>query len=80
MEMSQQFAPSLFSTRVHNGSRTFFIDVKETKGSKPYLKISEYSVSKEGEKKKSYLNVFDNEINDFRNAIDEAAGFVDNQK
>ena len=72
-----EFAPSLFSTRVHHGSRTFFIDVKETKGSRPYLKISEYSISKDGEKKKTYMTVFDEELTDFKEAISQAVGFVD---
>jgi len=74
-----EFAPSLFSTRVHNGPRTFFVDVKSAKNNKPFLKITESSISKEGEKKKAYMTVFENEINDFRNAIEEAVGFVNNQ-
>jgi hypothetical protein len=32
--------------------RTFFVDVKSAKNNKPYLKITESSISKEGEKKK----------------------------
>ena len=73
-----EFAPALFSTKVQNGRRTFFIDVKATKDeARPYLKITESSISKEGEKKKSYMTVFDNEINDFKQAIDQAVGFVD---
>ena len=71
-----EFAPALFSTKVHNGARTFFVDVKSAKNNKPYLKITESSISKEGEKKKSYMTVFENEINDFRKAIEEAVGFV----
>jgi hypothetical protein len=76
---SQQFSPSLFSTRVQNGPRTFFIDVKSAKNNKPFLKITESSISKEGEKKKSYMTVFENELNDFRNAVEEAVGFVSQQ-
>ena len=75
----QEFTPALFSTRVHNGRRTFFIDVKETRESKPYLKITESSLSKEGEKKKNYMTVFDNELSDFRQAIEQAVGFVSGQ-
>lgn len=75
----QEFAPALFSTKVHNGRRTFFVDVKETKESKPYLKITESSISKEGEKKRSYMTVFDNEIADFKTAIEQAVGFVSAQ-
>jgi len=71
-----EFAPALFSTRVTNGNRTFFLDVKSAKNNKPYLKITESSMSKEGEKKKTYMTVFENEINDFRQAIEEAVSFV----
>ena len=74
-----EFTPSLFSTRVHNGARTFFIDVKPTKNNKPYLKITESSISKEGEKKKAYMTVFENELDDFKNAVAEAVGFVEQQ-
>lgn len=71
-----EFAPSLFSTRVTNGRRTFFVDVKSAKNNQPYLKITESSISKEGEKKKAYMTVFENELNEFRAAIDQAVGFV----
>ena len=71
-----EFAPALFSTKVHNGNRTFFVDVKATKESKPFLKIAESSISKEGEKKRSYMNVFENVIADFKQAIDQAVAFV----
>ncbi len=74
-----EFAPSLFSTRVHNGARTFFLDVKSTKNNKPYLKITESSISKEGEKKKAYMTVFENELNQFKEAVAEAVGFVEQQ-
>lgn len=74
-----EFAPSLFSTKVSSGRRTIFFDVKNTKDQKPYLKITESSISKEGEKKKSYMAVFESEMNDFKQAIDEALGFVQQQ-
>lgn len=74
--MQQEFAPALFSTKVHNGNRTFFIDVKATKEQRPYLKIAESSISKEGEKKRSYMTVFENEISGFKQAIDQAVSFA----
>lgn len=74
-----EFAPALYSTRVHNGRRTFFVDVKSTKGDKPYLKITESSISKEGEKKRSYMTIFGEELAEFRQAIDDAIGFVNQQ-
>lgn len=76
----QEFAPALFSTKVHNGRRTFFIDVKATKDDKPFLKITESSISKEGEKKRSYMTVFDNELGEFKDAIEQAVGFVNNKQ
>lgn len=71
-----EFAPSLFSTRVTSGRRTIFFDVKNTKDQKPYLRITESSISKEGEKKKNYMAVFDSEMNDFRSAVEEVLSFV----
>ena len=71
-----EFAPALFSTRVTSGRRTIFFDVKNTKDSKPYIKITESSISKEGEKKKAYMTVFESEMNDFRSAVEEVMGFV----
>jgi hypothetical protein len=44
---------STFSTKVHNGGRTFFVDVKSAKRINLILKITESSISKEGEKKKA---------------------------
>ncbi|OGE80483.1 MAG: hypothetical protein A2660_01325 [Candidatus Doudnabacteria bacterium RIFCSPHIGHO2_01_FULL_45_18] len=71
-----EFAPSLFSTRVSSGRRTIFFDVKNTKDQKPYLKITESSISKDGEKKKTYMAVFENEMNDFKQAVEQVMGFV----
>ena len=71
-----EFSPSLFSTKVHNGRRTIFFDVKNTKEAKPYLRITESSISKDGEKKKSYMAVFENEFSDFKQAIEQVFGFV----
>lgn len=71
-----EFAPALFSTKVHHGRRTFFIDVKATKENKPFIKITESSISKEGEKKRVYMTIFDEEISDFQKAVAEAVGFV----
>lgn len=74
-----EFAPALFSTRVGSGRRTFFFDVKNTKDAKPFLKITESSLNKEGERKKVYMTVFENEIIDFRQAVKEALDFVEQQ-
>jgi hypothetical protein len=73
-----EFTPSLFSTRVSAGRRTYFFDVKSAKNSKPFLKITQSEINGE-EKKKNYLNIFQNEVGDFRQAIDEVNGFMNQQ-
>ncbi len=75
-----EFAPALFSTKATHGRRTFFFDVKNTKDGKPYIKITESSISKEGEKKKSYMTVFSDEVDDFKSAIDQVIGFINGSK
>jgi len=71
-----EFTPALFSTRVGSGRRTFFFDVKNTRDAKPYLKITESSISKEGEKKKFYMTVFENELTEFQQAVEQVVGFI----
>ena len=74
----QEFTPSLFSTRVHNGRRTYFFDVKSAKNSKPFLKITQAEINGD-EKKKTYLNIFDSEVHEFSHAIEEVMGFLKQQ-
>lgn len=71
-----EFTPALFSTRIGSGRRTFFFDVKNTKDAKPYLKITESSINKEGEKKKTYMTVFESEVNEFRQAVEQVIAFI----
>lgn len=71
-----EFTPSLFSTKVHFGRRTIFVDVKPTKDNKPYIKITESSISKEGEKKRSYMAIFENEMTDVQKALEQAVNFA----
>ena len=70
-----EFAPSLFSTRVHAGRRTYFVDVKSAKNNKPFLKITQSEVNGE-EKKKTTLNVFESEISDLNSAVNQAVAFI----
>lgn len=74
----QEFAPALFSTKVSAGRRTYYVDVKSAKNDKPFLKISQLEINGE-EKKKTYLNVFESEVSDFRKAIEDAVGFMSQQ-
>jgi len=65
---------AIFSKSLKAGDRTYFIDVKEAKNSSKYLSIAESRPSKNGEKKytRSSIMVFDNVLDEFHNALDEA--------
>ena len=78
--MPEIVAP-LFSTKINAGRRTFFFDVRKTKDSKPYIRISESSINKTtGEKKRSNIMLFDTEFEDFKNALSQVFGFVETIK
>jgi len=74
-----EFAPSLFSTRVSAGKRTYFVDVKAAKNNKPFLKITQSEINGE-ERKKSYLNVFESEIAGLSSALNEVVAFINQSK
>lgn len=65
---------ALFSKSLKSGDRTYFIDVKEAKNKSKYLTIAESKPSKDGEKKftRSSVMIFDNQMEKFRSALDEA--------
>ncbi len=65
---------ALFSKSLKAGDHTYFIDVKEAKNKAKYLTIAETKPTKEGEKKftRSSIMVFDNQVEKFRDALQEA--------
>jgi hypothetical protein len=65
---------ALFSKSLKSGDRTYFIDVKEAKNKSKYLTIAESKPSKDGEKKftRSSVMIFDNQMEKFRDALEEA--------
>ena len=65
---------AIFSKSLKAGDRIYYIDVKEAKNKSKYLSIVESKPSKDGEKKytRSSVMVFDNQLEPFREAIDEA--------
>ena len=70
-----EFAPVLFSTKISLGRRTFFFDVKNTKDAKPFLKITESSINGE-EKKRVNMAVFESEISEFLNGLNQAVEYI----
>jgi len=73
--MQNEFVAPLFSTKINSGRRSFFFDVKQTKDSKPYLKITETSVKGE-EKKRVNMMVFDSEMTEFKQALEQVFDFM----
>jgi hypothetical protein len=66
---------AVYSTMVRAGRTTYFVDVKEAKNGNKYLSISENRIDGE-EKKRTTLRVFGETIDQFRQAINEAAANV----
>ncbi len=66
---------ALYSTMVRSGRTTFFVDVREAKNGNRFISISETRMDGE-EKKRTTLRVFGETIDQFRQAINEAATAV----
>ena len=66
---------AIYSTMVRSGKATYFVDVKEAKNGKKYLSISENRLDGE-ERKRTTLRVFSETVDQFKQAIDEAATAV----
>jgi len=64
---------AIYSTMVRAGKTTYFIDVKEAKNGSNYLSISEHRLDQDAKKLRSTIRVFGDSIEQFRQAIDEAA-------
>ena len=64
---------SLFSTIVKSGRTTYFLDVKEAKNGNKYLAISENRIDASNKKERTTVRVFGETIDQFRQAVNEAA-------
>ena len=69
---------ALFSSMVRSGRTTYFIDVKEAKNGKKYLTITENRLDDGDKKTRVTVRVFKECIEQFRQAVDEAAAAVNN--
>jgi len=67
---------TLYSTMIRSGRTTFFIDVKEAKNGAKYISISEHRIDQDQKKLRSTIRVFGDSIDQFKQAIDEAATSV----
>jgi hypothetical protein len=69
---------ALFSSMVRSGRTTYFVDVKEAKNGKKYLSITENQLEDGDKKTRTTVRVFKESVDQFRQAIDEAAAVVNN--
>jgi hypothetical protein len=67
---------ALFSTMVKSGRTTYFVDVKEAKNGNKFISISESRLDADDKKQRTTVRVFGETIDQFRQAIDEAAATV----
>jgi 3-hydroxymyristoyl/3-hydroxydecanoyl-(acyl carrier protein) dehydratase len=64
---------AIYSTMVRAGRSTYFIDVKEAKTGAKYISISEHRMEVDAKKSRSTIRVFGESIEQFRQAVNEAA-------
>jgi len=67
---------AIFSTMVKSGRTTYFVDVKEAKNGNKFISISETRLDADDKKQRSTVRVFGETVEQFRQAIDEAAAAV----
>ena len=65
-----------FSTVVRAGRTTYFVDVREARNGKKFLSISESRIDADDKRQRSTVRVFSESVEQFRQAVDEAASVV----
>jgi hypothetical protein len=74
--MNDSTAATMYSTMVRAGKTTYYVDVKEAKNGRKFISISENRIDDEEKKQRSTVRVFGESIEQFRQAINEAAASV----
>ena len=64
---------AVYSTMIRAGRTTFSIDIREAKTGKKYLSISENRIDPDQTRQRATIRVFGDSINQFKQAVDEAA-------
>jgi 3-hydroxymyristoyl/3-hydroxydecanoyl-(acyl carrier protein) dehydratase len=76
VEVIMANASALFSSMVRAGKTTYFVDVKEAKNGKRYMAITENKIEEDEKKQRITVRVFSENVDQFRQAVDEAAAAV----
>ena len=64
---------TIYSTMVRSGRTTYFVDVREAKNGNKYISISETKIDATDNRQRSTIRVFGEAVEQFRQAVDEAA-------
>lgn len=64
---------AIYSTMIRAGRTTYFVDLREAKNGNKYLQISESRIDADDKKSRSTIRIFTDSIEQFKQAIDEAA-------
>ena len=67
---------AIYSTMVRAGRTTYFVDVKEAKNGRKFISISENRLDDADRKQRSTVRVFGESVEQFRQAVNEAAASV----
>jgi len=70
-EQTFQQTPAIYSQNLKTKGKTYFFDVKAAKNGNKYIKISENSMNKDGQKYHSTITVFQNDLQEFSKALSE---------
>lgn len=76
---SQDFPEELYTKKLTVGGTTYYFDIKKTKKGDKYLKITETGF-RDGQKVSHRILIFEDHAEEFKNALDEAIGQLQNLK
>lgn len=74
--MNESAASTMYSTMVRAGKTTYYVDVKEAKNGRKFISISENRIDETEKKQRSTVRVFGESVEQFRQAVNEAAASV----
>ena len=66
----------VYSTFIRAGRTTYFVDVREAKNGRKYISISESRLDEERRRQRTTLRVFADAVEQFRQAVEDAARAV----
>jgi hypothetical protein len=67
----QLHTPPLHSATLKAGSKNYFFDVRAAKNGNKYLTITDSSINKDGQKFRNTVTVFQDQLQNFNQAIQE---------